>query len=311
LRPNVQAADRIHAWTTPYSIQKRLKEASSLPAKVIELGDMIMAKGTVKPTKEVYTGGLLCYNQFGDLMGISESNRMPASDRLIISFIGHYAGNVSGKCISNWLSGLRLWHETMGAPWPADSHRIRQARRGANVEGSHHKRPPRHPITIEHMKALHQELNFSIPFHCAVWALVCTTFSACRWLGKLTVPSQNTFDPKFHVIRDSKAITFNSKPTSVHFRIPWTKTTKEEGALAVATSPIGDNTEFLCPSKALRKHLLKNAVPEEFSLFGYIDDKGKPQHMVKKVFLDFCFDIWNRAALQAVFGHSFRIGGAV
>ncbi|KAJ3845898.1 hypothetical protein EV368DRAFT_53442, partial [Lentinula lateritia] len=121
--PNVRAADRIHAWSTPYSIQKRLEESNSLPAKVIELGEQVMAKGTVKSTKEV----LLCYNQFGDLMGISEDDRMPASDRLIISFIGHYAGKVSGKSISNWLSGLRLWHETMGAPWPADSHRIRQA----------------------------------------------------------------------------------------------------------------------------------------------------------------------------------------
>ncbi|KAH7873414.1 uncharacterized protein C8R40DRAFT_1172610 [Lentinula edodes] len=139
LRPNVQAANHIHAWNTPFSIQKRLEEASSLPAKVIKLGDAIMAKGTVKTTKEVYAVGLLCYNQFGDLMGISESDRMPASDRLIIGFIGHYAGKVSGKSISNWLSGIRLWHETMGAPWPADSRRIRQARWGANVEGSHHK----------------------------------------------------------------------------------------------------------------------------------------------------------------------------
>ncbi|KAJ3913316.1 hypothetical protein F5877DRAFT_83931 [Lentinula edodes] len=244
-------------------------------------------------------------------MGISEDDRMPASDRLIIGFIGHYAGKVSGKSISNWLSGLRLWHGTMGAPWPADSRRIRQARWGANIEGSHHKRPPRQPITIEHMKALHKSLDFSIPFHCAVWALACTAFFACRRLGKLTIPSQHAFNPRFHVARNSKAITFSSTPTSIHFRIPWTKTTKEEGALVVATSPLGDNMDFMCPSKALQKHLSINTTPEEFSLFSYFDEKGAPQHMVKKTFLDFCFDIWNRAALQAVLGHSFRIGGAV
>ncbi|KAF8829606.1 hypothetical protein HHX47_DHR3000756 [Lentinula edodes] len=312
LRPNVRAADRIHAWNTPYSIQKRLEESNSLPAKVIELGEQVMAKGTVKSTKEVYAAGLLRYNQFGDLMGISEDDRMPASDRLIIGFIGHYAGKVSGKSISNWLSGLRLWHETMGAPWPADSRRIRQARRGANIEGSHHKRSPRHPITIEHMRALHKALNFSIHFHCAVWALACTAFLACRRLGELTIPSQNAFNPKFHVSRNTNSITFTSKPASVHFHIPWTKTTKEEGASVVATSPLGDNMEFMCPSKAIQRHLAKNAdIPEDSSLFGYIDENGKPQHMVKKVFLEFCFDIWNHAALQSVLGHSFRIGGAV
>ncbi|KAJ3912030.1 hypothetical protein F5877DRAFT_72727, partial [Lentinula edodes] len=70
--------------------------------------------------------------------------------------------------------------------------------------------------------------------------------------------------------------------------------------------------EFMCPSKALQRHQAKNAdVPGDFSLFGYIDENGKPHHMVKKVFLNFCFDIWNRAELKIVFGHSFRIGGAV
>ncbi|KAH7869222.1 uncharacterized protein C8R40DRAFT_1001947, partial [Lentinula edodes] len=146
--PNVQATDHIYAWNTPYSIQKRLDKSTSLPAQVIELGDKIMAKGTVKPMKEVCAAGLLHYNQFRGLMGISENNRMPASDRLIIiGFIGHYAGKVSGKSISNWLSGLRLWHEMMGAPWPADSRRIRQVQCGVNIEGSIHKPPPWHPIT--------------------------------------------------------------------------------------------------------------------------------------------------------------------
>jgi hypothetical protein len=116
-------------------------------------------------------------------MGISEDDRMPASDRLIIGFIGHHSGKVSGKTIGNWLSGIRLWHETMGAPWPADSRRICQARRGASVAGAHHRRPPRHPITIEHMSTLYKALDFSIPFHCAVWAVACIAFFGCRRLG--------------------------------------------------------------------------------------------------------------------------------
>ncbi|KAJ3870680.1 hypothetical protein F5051DRAFT_447315 [Lentinula edodes] len=51
----------------------------------------------------------------------------------------------------------------------------------------------------------------------------------------------------------------------------------------------------MSPSKALQKHLSINTTPEEFSLFGYINEKGAPQHMVKKTFLEFCFDIWKGA----------------
>ncbi|KAF9060891.1 hypothetical protein BDP27DRAFT_1429529 [Rhodocollybia butyracea] len=52
-------------------------------------------------------------------------------------------------------------------------------------------------------------------------------------------------------------------------------------------------------------------VPASFSLFGYIDNKGIPQHMVKSVFLNFYDDIWENSSLMHVHGHSFCIGGAV
>lgn len=63
---------------------------------------------------------------------------------------------------------------------------------------------------------------------------------------------------------------------------------------------------------AMNQHLKANtSVPDSFSVFGYIDEKGKPQHMVKKVLTDFCSDIWEKAQLDRVTGHSFRIGGVV
>jgi hypothetical protein len=38
---------------------------------------------------------------------------------------------------------------------------------------------------------------------------------------------------------------------------------------------------------------------------------GGWEHMSKHEFLSFCTDIWKRAGLAHVMGHSFRIGGAV
>lgn len=71
-------------------------------------------------------------------------------------------------------------------------------------------------------------------------------------------------------------------------------------------------SDELCGVTAIGQHLKANAaVPDSFSLFGYIDEFGHPKHMVKNVFLSFCYDVWEKAAMKHVLGHSFRIGGAV
>ena len=46
-------------------------------------------------------------------------------------------------------------------------------------------------------------------------------------------------------------------------------------------------------------------------MFAYTTSDGQWEHMTKYRFMDFCADIWSRAALAHVLGHSFRIGGAV
>ena len=71
-------------------------------------------------------------------------------------------------------------------------------------------------------------------------------------------------------------------------------------------------TDELCGVTALEQHLRANAaVPDNFWLFRYMDEKGQPKHMAKNVFLAFCYDIWERAAMKHVLGHSFRIGRVV
>ncbi|KAE9405309.1 hypothetical protein BT96DRAFT_784426, partial [Gymnopus androsaceus JB14] len=314
LRPNVRAKDRIHAWSSPYANSKRSERSLILPPEVIEWGEKLAIAGLADSTKEAYGAGLLRFNQFCDMLDISEDQRMPANEHLIVGFLGYHMGKVSGSCAKNWLSALRAWHELKGAPWPADSRLIRFARAGARVSGAIHKRPIRNPISINHMLALFLALKFSIPFHCSIWAVACNAFWGCRRLGELTVKSIAAFNPTYHAIR-STHILFSrhpdNSPKAVSFHIPWTKTTKQVGATVTATAQTA-TLKLFCPFNAMQMHVRANArIPDDFSLFAYVDDHGQPHHMVKSVFLTFCEKIWSDKGFPLVQGHSFRIGGAV
>src|SRR5277367_6550692 len=104
----------------------------------------------------------------------------------------------------------------------------------------------------------------------------------------------------FRTLRDSSR--------SATFRIPWTKTTKEEGASVILTG----RDDILCPCNALRNHLNTNLnVPASASLFAHRTPDGAWEHMTKHRFMSFCADVWSKAGLTHVLGHSFRIGGAV
>ncbi|KAJ3820733.1 hypothetical protein F5880DRAFT_1668963, partial [Lentinula raphanica] len=313
--PQVRARDRLHAWSSPYSISLREERIREFGVNVVTKGEAAKATGLADSTKSTYAAGLRRWHQYCDLEKIPHALRMPASITLVLGFIGHYMGTVSGLTIRSWLSGIRAWHIQHGAPWSLDnSPELKIARAGARVAGAHHRRAIRNPITLSHMTALYLSLNFNVPFHCAVWAVSCMAFWGCRRLGELTIPSKHGLNPKYHALH-STAIHFmlnsDGSPKSVSFKIPWTKTTKEEGAKVVGTAQ-ANSLKLFCPCQALQHHLEKNrSVPGGFSLFAYIDVLGQPQNMVKSVFLDFCTSIWAKVGLNNVHGHSFRIGGAV
>ena len=206
---------------------------------------------------------------------------------------------------------------------------VKMARISANKEGSRHKRPLRSPVLIEHLLALRRAINISNHFHAAVWVVALVTFFGCRRLGEIILTSVSSFDSNFHVLRSTKyvydlyatrsilylqlsfSVSFTSLrdgSRSASFRIPWMKTTREEGASVIVTS----HDDELCPCQALRNHLDTNVdIPGTSSLFAYTTTNGRWEHMTKHKFLAFCSDIWMKAALAHVLGHSFRIGGAV
>ncbi|KAJ3754037.1 hypothetical protein EV360DRAFT_1767, partial [Lentinula raphanica] len=171
LCPKVRAKDRIHAWSTPYSIQQRSANIGKYSLNLIESGQKAVSAGLADSTKSSYGAGILRFNQFCDLMGVAENLRMPADETLLIGFVGHYMGSKSGSCIKSWLSAIQAWHVLAGAPWPIDSKLLKLARKGARTAGTHLKRPQRNPITLAHLLALHSVIDPSNSFHSAVWAV--------------------------------------------------------------------------------------------------------------------------------------------
>ncbi|KAJ3764936.1 hypothetical protein FB446DRAFT_795556 [Lentinula raphanica] len=310
LRPPVPAKDRIHAWLSPYSIEQKSNILKSTPAHILRDAELLVGSGLSNSTKSTYAAGILRWQQFCDSENIPEDLRMPASDILLAGFVGRHAGKHPGSTIRTWISGIRSWHILNHAPWPEDSNWLKLARRAANVKGSHLKRLPRPPITLNHLVALRNNLDLDTSFHCAIWAIALACFWGCRRLGELTIPSSSSFDPKLHVSRTgsiSDYISFNER-RRLKFHIPWTKTTRELGADVVASRFF----EALCPCDAFQLHWSMNSrVPDGYSLFAYIDDSGCPQHMTKSRFLATVSKIWSDERMDKVYGHSFRIGGAV
>ncbi|KAJ3764937.1 hypothetical protein FB446DRAFT_835273, partial [Lentinula raphanica] len=280
LRPNVRAAERLNVWTSSFAQNQSASNSLRYPKHILTAAQSLIADSWADQTKSTYGAGLLRWHQFCDGENIPDEMRMPAPEILIAGFVASHAGSVTGSTIRSWLSGIRAWHIINQAPWPENSELLALARRSANVKGSHLRRTQWNPITLQHLLALRASLNLDLPFHCAVWALALACFWGCRRLGELTVPSESKFNPCYHVTRTGTITNFLiiSERRRLKFHIPWSKTTREQGADVVASS----NITALCPCEAFELHWSRNeAVPNGSPLFAFIDEQGTCRHMTK------------------------------
>jgi hypothetical protein len=242
------ATDRLFLWRTPYGLSHDESLLAELPPALAESAKISIMGALATSSKSTYAAGLLQFNQFCDKWVISEGARMPASYALLCTFIGNHKGTISGRTIKSWLSGICAWHLTNHAPWYGDDKWVQMARISANKEGSRHKQPLRVPVSIEHLLTLLRAITLSYSFHAAIWAVALVTFFGCRRLGETTVSSMSSFDPSLHVLRSVpyvfhshfffllmilssvSFVTLRDGSCSASFRIPWTKTTREDGA---------------------------------------------------------------------------------
>ncbi|KAF7304606.1 hypothetical protein MKEN_01174500 [Mycena kentingensis (nom. inval.)] len=197
LRPHVLAKDRIRSWRTPWGIRNDELVRSTLPDKVVDRTFAAIHAAWAPNSTSSYAAGPLRFTQFCDEHGVSEEDRMPASHVLLSAFVAQHAGSVSGDAVSNWLSGLKAWHDANGAPWHGNERWVKLTKRTAEKMGSGFKKEQRGPVTIQHMRALKDALDLNKPQDAAIWAAATAAFWGCRRLGEVTVPSAAKFDPKY------------------------------------------------------------------------------------------------------------------
>ncbi|KAF8185916.1 hypothetical protein K438DRAFT_2019977 [Mycena galopus ATCC 62051] len=180
-RPHVPADRRILRWTAPWSTaldqrQRGKHIDNAMQAKIYQ----VLLLATTEGTRESYGAGLLRFLQYCDAHGIEEESCMPADVDIVAAFVASAVGTCSGKCIRNWLNGLRLWHLYNHAPWCGKDLILRELKKGADRGGIDFKRPPREPVTIAHMRAVLAYLDTNGGFGSAAWAAATSRLWGCR-----------------------------------------------------------------------------------------------------------------------------------
>lgn len=184
LRPHVLARDRISTWRTPYSFLSLRSLSTSFPAAVIARWRDVVLSSVDPDTRGNYGAGLLRFNHFCDTHSIPEGERMPASEALLSMFVANYgAGRVAAGTISSWLSGLEMWHAVNNAKWQGGAILKRTKKGAAKLAPESSKRPPRDPVSLDHMLALRGGLDLTNSLDVSIWAAACVAWRACTRLG--------------------------------------------------------------------------------------------------------------------------------
>ena len=182
-RPPVTAIHRLSSWSSPYALRQRRQLESTLSPSLADMAYRVVQGAFAPSTRSTYAAGILRFNEFCDIWKVSEEARMPASPALLAAFVGQVRGRYAGGTVRTWLSGIRAWHVMHQADWHGDHEWVHNARISANKEGTLFKRPLRAPVSIEHLRVLHNALDLSDPLHAAIWAVATVTFFGCRRLG--------------------------------------------------------------------------------------------------------------------------------
>lgn len=308
-RPHVPADRRVLLWTTPHSLKIQEAHDTEISRRLqTQIYEGVLA-ATVDDTRQAYGAGILRFNQFCDREGISENLRMPASSILLSAFVAEHLGTCSGKAIRNWLNGLRLWHLYNCAEWHGEDGWLPSLKRAADRQGVAFKKPPRGPITLEHLRALRAVLNLQNPRDTAIWAAATTAFWGCRRLGELLPKTGSRFTAERDLCRSARLTRSRVNNRDViSFRLSWTKTTGPLGGDCIVTATDND----VCPVWALENHFRVNHSPNSSTpMFAYRDTHTGWSTLLKHIFLTLTGAIFKGAQLENVFGHSYRIGGSL
>jgi hypothetical protein len=142
-------------------------------------------------------------------------------------------------------------------------------------------------------------------------SLALAAFGGCRRLGELVLRSAAKFDPKRNTCRDTSItdLVINGRGVC-DIKLVWTKTTQSSGGQCLLTARTGSDTD-ICPVRAFDNHRRVNhSPPSGTPLFAYRTTSGW-RVITKDIFIAASSLAFKNAGLHQVFGHSYRIGGAM
>ena len=167
LCPHCLAKDQLRCWS-PASHMPILVGSSVTSEAECERMMEIMLHAWEENTHVSYSAGLLMWHCFCNKKGTSEEARAPAMQALLSMFVAHLATAYSGRTITRYLSGVRVWHVLHGLPWVLKNCKMDTMLQAANkLTPSALKKKKRCPYTPDFILAVCSHLDLDKPLDAA------------------------------------------------------------------------------------------------------------------------------------------------
>ncbi|KAJ7760576.1 DNA breaking-rejoining enzyme [Mycena metata] len=264
--------------------------------------DVAIQNAWARSTMEKYVNNLAHFHAFCDTESIPHHLRLPASEFLLCAFAASFAGTHAGSTVENKLSAVRAWHILNNRRYNGGL-RLNYVLKG--VENlAPDSLPPRPPVTLEMIRFLAENLDFTNPFDCCVFAAAVVAFwGQCR-LGELLSATERSFDPEVTPVVSHVGPSC-TRGGSRTLHLPNTKTRGKKGDDVFLSRQRGAAD----PVDALNAHIAANHLLPGDPLFSYRARSGGILALTKRKFLARCNEVWSKFGLPRLTGHCFRIGG--
>ena len=200
-----------------------------------------------------YSTGLLMWHCFCDEKGVSKQGRALATQALLSVFVAHLATTYLGKTISGYMNSAQAWHILHSLPWALEKKEMDTMLCAAKKLTPNTSRRKKHcPYTPGVISAIQSQLDLDNPPNTAVFMCLVTYFYASARLGKFTMRTLNSFNPKTHIT--TWHLSYNqdrNRFKEMVLHLPRTKAAGSDGKDVYWASQDGDTD----PTTALEQHL--------------------------------------------------------
>lgn len=228
---------------------------------------------------------------------------LPADPHTVCLWLASGLGRTGPDTAKGNLSALSAWHKANGFEFehPPQTRLIKNAL-ALMWPKARAEKPVRPPVIPNMILALHQWERGSAVQILAL-AVARTAWCGQLRLSEILPETVLKLDcdrvPRRKHWRASARVAGSST-----LRLPWTKTTRFEGA---CVSLLQQKQPFDA-SSAMLGHLYTSRLSEESLLCEYLDN-GVAKVLDKQTFMAMCNEVWSRHGWPKITGHSFRIGG--